>query len=616
MAPLRLTRAWVLLLAAASLAPVGAAAQAGGAGSDTVPPPSRPGAVSDTVPAGDTAAAQPLLDRPRFDAGRSASRVLSWDRDQLLESTALSVQDFLLDAAPGVLPLRAGFYFGPHQLADGPWGGAAVRVRVDGRELPPLASGQADLSRISLARVRRIRLIRRAGGTVVEVQSLRHEGAEAYSRISALTGQPGADGIRAIFTNGAGENLTVHAALDHLNVGGGVMPGSRFDMWAKVGWRSDGGETGLDLVWDSESVDRTLAEQTSGFSRGQVLLHGRTSVGPGLQAEAWAGRTSRDPRPDFSLADDGPVGSGVADEAPGPYEVEQLLASVTYAGDGALLRASAGRLEGAGVPDLTGDVRSSFQLGPLTAEAGVEAASWEEFSTLSWSAGLVYRPEWLGGAAARLEAGAGERAVARPGRSVTDSLVQDFDAVSAGTELELGSYRLEGSVARRTLSTQLPFGGFFDRDLPAGGEASLTDFEVRAEGPPLPFGALEDRVLARGFWRYTPPGEDGSLPYYVPEVLARGEGWIRDTFFEDNLEVRLTGRFAHRGSMVSARPGRGEPVVLPAETSFGSELVIRIGSFRLWWRRDNFRGVEQQDFDGLLFPRVRNVYGIRWEFVD
>lgn len=628
MAPHRLTAAALGLLAAAGAWPAAAEARQDVPPTDTAAVASDT-TVSDTVPP-DTAAAAPTSypDRSELPASRTAAGVRTWSREDLLDSSALSLQDFLLDHAPGVLPLRAGFFFGPHQLRDGPWGAGGVHVVVDGRELPPLASGQADLSRISLASVERLRLVRRAGETVLHVTTLDHDGGEAYSRISAGTGQPGADGIRGLFTNTAGDDFTVHASVDHLNVGVGEMPGNRLDAWAKVSWMPSGG-TGLELVWRAEGLERTLRDSTAEIDRSELLLHARSNLTDGLQAEVWAGRTSRDPRPDFFPDPDSMPGdtmppdtmppntmpSDTAGAGPGTYEVEQILGSLTYRSDDAFLRLSGGKWTGRGAPELTGRLHGSLRLGPIVAEAGVEAESWPEISTTEWSGGLAYRPAWWEGTVLRLEAATGSRGSPRPGRTVDDSLVQDYDALSASAEFALGPYRIDGTVARRTVDRQLPFGGFFDRALPAAGELSVTDLEARVEGPPIPFGFFADHVTARGFWRRSRVGE-AATAYYLPETLIRGEGVFRHTFFDDNLELRLVGRVVRRGEMATAVPGESEPVALAAETTFRSEVLIRIDTFRIWWRTDNLRGARQQDFGELVFPASRNVFGIRWEFFD
>ncbi len=582
---------------------------------------------SDTA-GSDTAAAPPSFpDRLATDTARTAARVETWGREDLLDSSALSLYDFLLDHAAGVLPLQAGLSFGPHHLVDGPWGPGGMRVVVDGRELPPTASGQPDLSRVSLARVERIRLIRRAGEAVLEVSTLDHEGEEAYSRISAGTGQPGADGIRALFTNGAGDDFVVQGALDYLNVGAGDAPGNRLDAWARVGWMPlDGRDAGIELIWRSEGVERSLGERSETFDRQDLFLHARATLSEGLQADLWAGRSSRDPRPDFFPEE--PPGDTVPSDtlpadtlpsdslpsAPAVYEAEQLSGSLAYRGEELFLAGTFTSWGGRGQPEITGDLRGALRLGSVVAEASVEATSWPEVSTSGWSVGLAYRPDWWEGGKLRAEAATGSRSAPRPGRTVGDSAVQDYEALSVGADVSLGPYRVSTTAARRTMSRQLRFDGFFDRDRRATGELSVTDFEARVRGPLVPGGGFGDHVRVRGFGRYSRGGE-GGLPFYVPNVLVRGEGILRHTFFDENLEVRLVGRAVHRGAMNSVRPGEVEPVTLPPGTSFRSEVVIRIDTFRIWWRTDNVRG-GRADFGSLPAPGLRNVFGIRWEFFE
>lgn len=615
----------MLLVVAAPPAPADARQEAPPA--DTAAAEADTGAAEAAVSDTPAASAPSFPDRLVADTGRTAARVETWGREDLLDSSALSLYDFLLDHAAGVLPLQAGLSFGPHHLVDGPWGPGAVRVVVDGRELPPTASGQPDLSRISLARVERIRLIRRAGEAVLEVSTLDHEGEEAYSRISAGTGQPGADGIRALFTNGAGDDFVVQGALDYLNVGAGEAPGNRLDAWARVGWMPlDERDAGLELIWRSEGVERSLGERSETFDRRDLFLHARATLTEGLQADLWAGRSSRDPRPDFfpeEPPDDTVPSDTVPSDTlpsdtlaspPGAYEARQLSGSVAYRGEELFLAGTVTSWGGRGQPEISGDLRGELRLGSVVAEASVEATSWPEASTSGWSVGLAYRPAWWEEGKLRAEAATGSRSAPSPGRPAGASRVHDYEALSVGADASVGPYRLSATVSRRSLSRQLRFDGFFDRDRQATGELSLTDFEARARGPLVPWGFFGDHVRVRGFWRYSRGGERG-LPFFVPNVLVRGEGILRHTFFDENLEVRLVGRAVHRGAMNSVRPGEAEPVTLPPETSFRSEVVIRIDTFRIWWRADNVRG-GRADFGGLPAPGLRNVFGIRWEFFE
>lgn len=600
----RLTAAIPALLL---LAAVPAAAQEEDPGPDTLPaipvPDTLPGAGADTVPE-DTL---PPVYFPRsVEVPREATtaEIHEWTRDDLLATSANTLEGFLTDRAPGVLPLREGFYFGPHHLVDGLWGPAAVEVVVDGRELPPLAASQVDLSTLSLAGLERVRLVRRAGETVLDVTTARHDGGEAYSRISAVTGRPSVDGFRGLFVNGAGRSFAVGATLDYLNVAAGSMPGNRLDASARISWMPWDTTGGIELRWRSENVERSFEGETETFDRGEVLLHVRGRPLDGIEVEAWAGRSDRTPAPAFL-----PPRSDTAS-----FTVDHARARVTATPADGVVRAEARVQDGAGLPELSGEVRAGYPFGALTVEAAGEAASWDGFSTTSASAGLAWRPGWLDELTVRGEAATGTRAAARPGRSAAESQRFDFDALVGGVSVELGPVRIAERVTRQTTSRRPTFAGSFDDPLLLGPRASLTSLETRVDLPPLPFSIFRDRVDLRGFWRRS-AWEDGT-PLYAPADLMRGWVVAHDQFYGGNLEIRASGGMVHRSAMLSTTPSTGEVAELPAETAFLAEFVLRIDTFRFWIRNGNTRSVEQRDFPGREFPPTRFSFGIRWEFFN
>ncbi len=608
MAPTRRLTAAIPALLLLGALPAGA--QEEDAGQDTLPavpnPDSLLGAAADTVPE-DTL---PPVHFPRSletpDAA-TASEVHVWTREDFLDASALTLEGFLADRAPGVLPLRAGYHFGPHHLADGLWGAAGVDVVVDGRRLPPLAAGQVDLSSVSLAGVERLRLVRRAGRTVLEIATTRHEGGEAYSRISAVTGQPSADAFRGLFVNGAGRSFAVGASLDYLNVGAGAMPGNRLDAAARLSWMPWDTSGGIELRWRSENVERTLGGETEAFDRGEVLIHARGRPMAGLELEAWAGRSDRTPRPAFLSPD--PVADGDSSIA-----VDHASARVTATPAAGVVRAGVRVQDGEGLPDLAGEVRAGFPVGDLTLEAGGEAASWDGFSTSEASAAVAWRPSWLAWITVRGEAATGTRAAARPGRPVSDSLRFGFDALTGGIEVEVGPVRLAERVTRQTADSRPPFGGSFDDAASVGPRADVTGWETRFTVPPLPISIFRDRVALQGFWRRST--WEGPAPLYLPADLLRGRIVAHDRFYGGNLEIRASGGLAHRSPMRSVSAPTGETPLLPAETAFLAEFMLRIDTFRFWIRNDNTRTVEQRDFPGFEFPPSRLTFGIRWEFFN
>lgn len=586
-----------------------AGAQEEDAGQDTLPavpnPDSLLGDAADTIPE-DTL---PPVHFPRpleTPDAATASEVHVWTREDFLAASALTLEGFLADRAPGVLPLRGGYHFGPHHLADGLWGPAGVDVVVDGRQLPPMAAGQVDLSSISLAGVERLRLVRRAGRTVLEIATTRHEGGEAYSRISAVTGQPAADAFRGLFVNGAGRRFAVGASLDYLNVGAGSMPGNRLDAAARLSWMPWDTTGGIELRWRSENVERTLAGQVEEFDRGEVLIHARGRPVDGLELEAWAGRSDRTPRPAF-LSPDPAAGDG-------SITVDHASARVTATPAGGRVRAEVRVRDGMGLPDLSGEVRAGLPVGDLTLEAGGGAAWWNGFSTSAASAGLTWRPSWLEWVTVRGEAATGSRATARPGRPVSDSLRFEFDALAGGLELDVGPVHLAQRVTRQTAGSRPSLGGALDHAAPVGPRADVTAWETRFTVPPLPISVFRDRVTLRGFWRRST--REGPSPLYLPADLLRGRIVVHDQFYGGNLEIRASGGLAHRSPMRSVAPSTGETVLLPAETAYLAEFVLRIDTFRFWIRNDNTRSVAQRDFPGLEFPPGRVTFGIRWEFFD
>lgn len=627
---LRAARLGVVVLVAlvAALVPIGTAcaqeaeADTTGAAADTaereVPPdtilaPRRPG----------LAFPEPLAGRE----AKSTGEILTWERPALLDASALTLADFLEDHAPGIHVLRSGFFFGQHHLLDGLWGPAAVRVVVDGRELLPLAAGQPDLSRISLVTVDRVQLERRPGETVLRITSISHPGGEAYSRINAGTGQPSTDLVRGLLTNGAGRNVTVGGGVDHLNVGAGTGEGSRLDALAKAAWMPWGPDLGVELSWRSESVERSELGELLEFGRREFALRVRAAPADGLRIDAWGSTARRDPEPPFlpEPTDDEPGGGGEpppGDDGADPEETEppaltadQVGASLSYGRGPLRLGGRLALLEGRGLPERRGRLGGGVRVGPLVADARLARTSWTGFSTSAISGGLALRPE---GFPVTLRAGAstGSRAVPLPGREVADSTAFDFDAVSAGAEVELGPYRLGAGVGRRSQERRPVFGGSFDRLLPRGPEATATTVEGRLTGPLVPLGVLEERVRVEGFWRSASFEDEQALPYYVPRELARGELSFRDRYFDDNLEVRLALRAERRGEMISARPGSPEPELLEARSDLGTDLLVRIDVFRIWWRVENLRSVEELDFADLPYPTRRNVFGVRWEFFN
>lgn len=572
------------------------------AAEDTVPPADTTGQQLPSV--SDQAARPP----PRFPVAlelpdsTAAGVARSWGREELLDAAGITLLDFLLDEAPELSQLRAGYYAGPHHLTDGLLGPGFVEVVVDGRVLAPLEGAQPDLARISLSRVERVRLLRRAGRTVVEVTTLHHEGGEAYSRIGAGTGQPGADLIHGIFANGVGGSTALAGGVDYLNIAAGSMPATRLDTWARVAWMPVDNGSGLELVWRSESVERT-AVVVSEIDRSELFLHGRADVTEGLQADFWVGTERRTPEDETD--EENPSG--------GEIELGVTELQLTATGSRGWARGEFRVHDDPALPDLEVRWRGGTRVaGPLHVSGGGSYGRWSQFETWDVEAELGLREEILGvGLDAGLGGSTGRRGLSRPSTASADSV--SFDAVEVRLALEVGPYTLAGRGTYRELERVPIFGGRFDRDLAPRGSALARAVEGRLQGPLLPFPGATDALRVSATWRhhFADP-EDRTL--YVPTQLIEGELAFVDRFFEGDLEVRLSLNARHRSEMLAPTPGLAEPELLAAETTARAGLLFQIDEFRLWWRGGNLRNLEQTDFGGLVQPLNRNVFGITWEF--
>lgn len=533
-----------------------------------------------------------------------ALEVKEWSREELLHATPLTLLDLLARELPELTPLRAEFFSGPHYLMDGVLGPGFVEVRLDGRRLLGLESGAVDLVRIPLATLERLRVVRTAEGVRVEALTVRHRQREAYSRIEGATGRPDLNLLRGVFTNGLGEHFTVGAALDFLNTEGIEAETNRLDAWGNLSWMPAGRGSGVELIWRSESVDRTV-DGTTGFDRKELLLHGRADLLDGVQAELWAGTTTRDVTVEGLVADD------TAAVRP---TVERVEARVVTRGDREYVVGNVRVLGGTAHPRVSASLDGGVRALPwLALNLSGEIQVWDPFLTAGARGGVSLSPDLGLGLSVRAGAATGTRGVARPGSGLPDSVA--YDALAARARVRLGPYGVAGGITYQVLSRQLPFGGEVDGGLPAGPEAEVVGFEGEVDGPLLPVGGILEEVRVTGGWRRLRRESAGALRYVPSDRWHIGIAY-GTSFFEGNLELSLRGDLLHRGAILSVRPETEVEEVAPAFTLAEGEVVVRIDTFRLWWRgRNPFQAVAT-DFPGRPYPLNHYVVGVKWEFFN
>ncbi|MFQ5688703.1 MAG: hypothetical protein ACE5HQ_00335 [Gemmatimonadota bacterium] len=532
--------------------------------------------------------------------------VFECNRTCLLDSSALSLLDLLLEAAPGLTPLRTGYFGGSHHVLEGPFGPGSVLVFLDGNELPPLESGQVDLERISVVYLDRVRVFRRADGVVIDLASRRHDEPVAYARITGATGDPNLQLLRAIFANGLGRDFTITSAFDLLNVFEPERENDRFDFFARMSYMPMTNRFGAQLEYRSESLSRTSSD-TLDLDRRTLLLRLRGDLSSTVQAEAVV--SSSDFRVDSVKI----------------HDVNQATLTLSARPGRTALVVGLQFQDGAAYPSVVGRARATYSVSErLIVQAGAEIGSWDEFTSREFRVGASYKLNAPLPITLRADGVAGRRGISRPANTLVDSTLVgtadsvSFSAAAASVEAELGKLRLRGRLSLQSLDRQLPFGDTFDRDLTPLPSVDVVGLEAGIRGPLIPLSFLHrelDPITVDAFWRHQSTSGNGTA-LYLPANLYRARLIAKETFFQGNLTVWLSGTVSHRDQTASARAGDMNPVLLPSYNWFSGRFGFQIGEFHFWLRFTNPNGFAAAEVPGISFPRRVTVFGVKWEFFN
>jgi len=560
---------------------------------------------------------------PVPDSGYSAV-VWRCDRDCLLDHSASNLLDILEAEWPGTVALRGTYYGGPHQMTDGLAGPVLTEVRVEELRLPELAGGQVDLTRIPLAWLSEVAIVRRAGELEVRLTPVRHRTPQAYSRVGVGSGEPNLSIVRGVFTNGLGNHLSVSTGIDLLNTEGQIAGSDRLNFWGIASWTPGDGAGGAELLWRTQRMTR--ADPPDGgagggevpleFRRRDAYLRGRGAVADGVRVHVSAGRS------EWSEATDG------GGAAPSPGEGEEN-GSPRVEAEGATFALQAERPWGFGhaaFETWTGPARPDLEtrlaagtspVAGVSVDGQVRAGRWDGFSTRSYRAGLRWTPDLGADVSLHASGARGTRGVPRPWLGRADSI--RFEEYRGGASLSVGPYRLSGLGALQDFSRQLPFSATFDRTVDPVPDAELLIGQGSVEGPVVPVGNLLNAdvnpvVLDVSYRRSRNRGDRPLL--YVPLNLVQAELRFRDEFFQDDLGVRLRFGTSYRSAMTTAEPSTGEPTAVPSRTTTDWSVVLRIVDARIWYRQENANRILPGNLAGQEYPPIRNSFGIKWEFTN
>lgn len=537
---------------------------------------------------------------------RGASHeVFSCDRECVRTSSALSLVELLQEFVPGFAPLRAGFFVGPHHGFDGALGPGFLALFIDGREVPSLERAQTDLRRLSLNYVERVRVYRGADGFVIDVDLVRHDGTQAYSRIGGGTGTPAADILDGVFANGLGKTFNFEGGFELLDVEADNIENDRFGLLGRLSWMPRSNDFGVQFEFVNSSVDRTAAD-TADIRRREVLLRTRGNIGDRAQVEAYA-----------STATHRLLAPGIQDSlVPRPRGADAVGFSFSALPGKGGVSASARFMGRDAYPSLSADLTGWYPLGPVTFEGGAKTARWNDFSTKSLRAGVAFQDSTVLPVTLRAFTTSGSRGIGFPELSSSDSI--GFESFGASANLQLGEFDLSGRVSGQRLDHQVGFGGSFDRTVVVdSSQVDVTSIEARVAGPILPLGVLfrgAEPVRILAFWRQNK--SEGAATMFMPDDQMRVELSFYESFFDDNLELWLVGYLQKRGERLLPIPGEVDPLIVGSDSWLGGHFMFRIRNFRFFWRFANPKGMTVYDIPGANFPAQFNIFGIRWEFYN
>lgn len=568
-------------------------------------PDSLVGVIGDSVAVPDDSMFARLAAPLRPAADSLPGDAIVWDRDRIRRSNATTLGELLAEMTRGSALLRADYFGGPHHVLDGPLGPASLDVRIDGRPFVPMIGSQSDLSQILIATIDEVRVERRAAGYVVDLARLRRTDRRAYSRIEAGNGDPDLNTLRLVFANGLGRSFTVRAGFELFDAGNPESDLQGFS--GAFAWLPGGGTSGVELSYEQRSFDRSERFDEMGGVR-RLALHGRLGLGEHLRLGGWLGQSQRDVdgvEGGASGREDGVPHGGVRLDGLWENGWATALGRVT---DGDPLATTEATLDGGFRP-----------LAWLTLTAGGTLGTWEDFDAGEWRVGAEVRVP-VGELRIHAEASSGTRGVPYVASDGIRSASMEFDAQSAGVSGRVGPFRLGGRIARQWVDRQLGFGTGFDPPGTIGEEAEVIGLEGSAEIPVLPLSWLWDElapIRLRGFVRHNSI-ESTARPLYVPENLVRGQVFFEDSFFEDDLGVRIGVGLDRRDAWLAPAAGvaPGSAVAVAERTGWDFDLGIRIVGVLLFWRYDNIPGYLEEDLPGFEFAPRRQVFGIRWEFFE
>jgi len=587
------------------------------AGSQVVPPPGSEVPIPPKVTT-DSTAPKPDTIRPRF--GRSsdphtsdAGPQYSWNREELFASGALNLAE-LLERVPGTTSFRSGWVNSQKFVAvNGQVD--AVRVFYDGLELDNLNSRTApllDLNTVQLWTLENV-VVERLGGEIrVHLRSWQVDRTSPSTRVDVSTGDEDTNIYRGFygkrFRNGGGLQFAGHQFnTTSARFGGG---GDGLSVIARIG-------TGA-RMWSAEAfASRTQSTRVlqptfgagmsvPGYSATQSLAYARFAIGA-MRDGPWAEAVLSTRRLNENSKHVSPVSATslrvIADTVDTATSMQQYVLSAGFT-RGPLEIAASDRIRNY-IGSVSHAVAGRFQIDSRYALAEVSAEH-DDFTKRNRAdaIGRITPVPFLAvsGAISRVTSTL-DRALLDPGPAGIPPDVTSA-RVEGGIRL-FGPWLVAGLLTRDTAILQ-PL-RTFDTAYVAQPAGRRSGAYVGLRGTII--GALGADVVATQW---------AAADTYRPKYQVRSEinlvtRWL-SRFPSGNFGLRAEAIHEYRGDVKF-------PMVTGVRTTassnvFSGLLEIRILRAVLSYQIRNTAGALYQIVPDFYMPRVINLYGVRWEFVN
>lgn len=535
-----------------------------------------------------------------------ATGVWEWNRDDIMASGAHTLAELVAEV-PGVIGLRGGDYGTPLAISAFGLGSGGVRIVRDGFEVYPVDGGVADLQRVGLGGIARVRLDRSMGVVRIEMWSHAYDDGRPFSIIEAGTGDLDTNMFRGVYADPTALFGSLAGALERIDTRGigADEGGNRTGSWVRYQLHMRE-RAGLSVDYRSMSVQTKATDYVPTSSRSDLVLRATARVTDGIFVEAYTGRSTLDVETEDPAYDD--VG-GKRSQHGARLGLEA----------GALWAIGGLRLfRGDRLPSRVLDVSGGATLAGWGGVAGSLAqASWKDASTESFAVRA-----WLGSFAgatafAAYEAGSyGGRdgplrdlpppppLLAGPDEPPGDALITDRTTFRAGATLSLFGATVSGAALYAEADEVHALGTELDRGSPSVPGVHRKGLEGWGRLPMPMTGLALEASLQR--W-------DEGGPYLPARVYRASFEFHRVYKETENLELWWSlGVRGHDPMAVFG--GAGGLQAVPFYQSWYGRIQVRVVTVRLFLGWENFTLRRNlQDFPGRTLPFARSFFGLRWD---